>query len=83
MLNGEPMQETTLTEKLVEMAQYMNETEDIISDIAEKLRGPEPCKDCCEKAPWPPQIGISQWIADNQRSAERIRTKLRDIARAL
>lgn len=73
----------TMTEGLVHTAECLNEIRVIVDQITEKLRGPEPAGDNCEKGPWPPHIGIGKWIIANQANAEAIRRRLVEILEAM
>lgn len=83
ILSSETGREATLTERLIKTAENLNEIRDVIAQIGRKFKGPEPQKEACEKAQWPPQYGIEEWAMSNYQKTDDILNKMYSILQIL
>jgi len=74
----------TITGELEDTGGSLRDIFAIIEEIKGKFAGPR-VQDCTlkEAAPWPPQLGIKEWIQSNHKAADDIRGRLRDILQSL
>ena len=73
----------TLTGGLIETAENLNEIRDLVDAIDRRIKGPEPTGECCDKMPWPPQLGLEEWIATNHKNTADILGKLNRILQVM
>jgi len=81
----EPKQidEFTLTEKLINTAQNINEIRDVIRQITKKITGPELSKTACTSEPWPPELSLHEWAGDNLNQTSFILSDLRELSQSI